>query len=161
MPPAGPLTIVVHGKPKPKGSMRHVGHGRMIEQVAGSKPWREAVKHAALNQAPGVQLAGPLRVWITYTVSRPQHHYGSGRNALLLRDNAPAWPHNRSSGDADKQARNVLDALVDAGLMGDDSQVADLRVVKTYVNQGDDALPTPGAVIRVWPIPPQPRSPQL
>jgi Holliday junction resolvase RusA-like endonuclease len=154
--PAGPIVIVAIGAPKPKGSLKHVGNGRMIEQLAGSKPWRQAVKHAVLEQAPGMRLTGPVSVRIVYTVTRPATHFRTGRNAHLLRDTAPAWPHNRTSGDCDKQARNVLDALEDSGLIADDAQVYDLWIIKTYpLGQGGhhDALDTPGAVIRIQPAP--------
>lgn len=152
-----PLVITVHGEPKPKGSMRHVGKGRMVEQVSASRPWREAVKCAALDQHPCDQpssddpqqqrcvlpLEGPLCCEITYTVRKP----ASAPKTRVT------WPITRSSGDADKVARNCLDALVDAGVMHDDSQVVELTVRKVYPDEGIDALRTPGAVIRVWRLP--------
>jgi Holliday junction resolvase RusA-like endonuclease len=150
------LVITALGDPKPKGSMRHVGKGRMVEQVAGSKPWREAVKYAALVYLHGdekplrnetfptwIPLDGPICCEITYTVRKPT----SAPKTRI------SWPITRSSGDVDKVARNCLDALVDAGVMGDDSQVVELTVRKVYPDEGIDALHTPGAVIRVWRLP--------
>jgi Holliday junction resolvase RusA-like endonuclease len=144
------LVITVYGDPKPKGSMRHVGKGRMVEQVAGGKPWREAVKWAALDAREEWRvgwlndhwrpLDGPLCCEITYTVRKP----ASAPKTRVT------WPITRSSGDVDKVARNVLDALVDAGVMRDDSQVVELTVRKVYADEGIDALHTPGAVIRIW-----------
>lgn len=133
------IVITVHGSPKPKGSMRHVGKGRMVEQVTGSKPWREAVKWAALETVTGAPLEGPLLAEITYTVPKPA-------SAPKTRT---SWPVTRSSGDVDKVARNCLDALVDAGVMRDDSQVVELVIRKVYPAEGIDALDHPGAVIRI------------
>lgn len=133
--------LIVLGQPKPKGSMRHVGNGRMIEQVAGSKPWREAVKWAAVQaKGDGFRVfTGPVKVSIVYTVRRPASAPKRRR----------IWPITRSSGDADKVARNCLDALVDAAVMLDDSQVTDLHIVKSYPGAEAGALDYPGAVIRV------------
>ena len=140
------LVITVHGQPKPKGSMRHVGHGRMVEQLEGSKPWRVAVCEATrgvMDTTFGPRLlalrAAPLTVEATITVAKPKSA-PKGRET---------WPITRSSGDADKHARNLLDALVDSGLMNDDSQVIDITVRKRYPGQHPDTLDTPGAVIRV------------
>lgn len=144
------LVITVHGQPKPKGSLKHVGHGRLVEQVAGSKPWRTAVAEAARaamlcgpgNSIPVVlpPLTGPLLVDITHTVAKPK--------------SAPkrkvTFPVTRSSGDVDKLARNALDALTDAKAFGDDSQVLEVRSRKTYPGQHPDALDGPGAVIRIF-----------
>lgn len=150
--PAANLVITVHGQPKPKGSLKHVGHGRLVEQVAGSKPWRtdvaDATRKALLAAHIGKvpigrpPLEGPLLVDITHTVAKPK--------------SAPkrkvTWPITRSSGDVDKLARNTLDALTDAKAFGDDSQVLEVRSRKTYPGQHPDALGEPGAVIRIWRI---------
>lgn len=141
------LAFIAHGVPKPKGSMRHVGHGRMVEQVNG-KPWREAVKWAALEAMghnahdrglDGYPLDGPLRVEATFTFAKP----GSAPKRRRT------WPITRSSGDADKQLRNLFDAMVDAGVMRDDSQIIEATVAKRYPLEGADALNFPGVVVRV------------
>lgn len=138
----------VYGQPKPKGSLRHVGHGRMVEQLEGSKPWRVAVKEAALDAirrfgitAP---LEGPLIVEAIITVPKPKSAPKRRRS----------WPITRSSGDVDKHARNLLDALVDASLMGDDSQVIEIRILKAFAGEHARGLAVPGAVIRVWQVAP-------
>lgn len=134
------LRIVVHGQPKPKGSLRHVGKGRMVEQVTGSRPWREAVKYAALDAYAGpAAIVGPVAVDIIVTVAKPKS----------APKNRRTWPITRSSGDSDKHARNVLDALVDAAVIADDSQVIVLVVQKTYPGEALSALESPGALIVV------------
>ena len=116
------LTIHVPGKPAPKGSLRHVGHGRLVEQVKGSKPWREAIVLAAAQERDrwGWQTAtGAVGVEIETTFERPK----TSRHER---------PITRSSGDVDKLARNVLDALVDAHIIRDDSQVVAMCITKTH-----------------------------
>jgi len=164
--PRAVLTITVYGVAKTKGSMRHVGNGRMVEQVGGSKPWRDNVRKAALEalqlgpadeqgmaQRAGYPFgANPVAVHIVYTVARPAGHYRTGRNAHLLRDNAPIAPATRTSGDIDKVARNFLDALQDAAVLRDDAQVADLHIVKAFIGEHPQGLVFPGAVIRIRPL---------
>jgi Holliday junction resolvase RusA-like endonuclease len=146
--PAGPdwLQIVAVGSPKPKGSLRHVGHGRMTEQLEGSKPWREAVKWAALEaiaerDGRWFPYAGPVTVDVTITVPKPASAPKTRRT----------WPVTRRSGDVDKHLRNVLDALTDAAVFGDDSQVIAATVRKVYPEEHAHALGSPGARIFVCP----------
>lgn len=140
------LSITVYGTPKPKGSLRHVGHGRLKEQLEGSPVWREAVKtaaYAAGRDAGWDRLDGvPVVIEATLTFEKPA-------SAPKRRE---TWPVTRSSGDIDKQARNLCDALVDAGVLKDDSQIVDLLVRKRYAGQHPDALHIPGAVIRIRPL---------
>ena len=123
-----PINLWVPGTPRPKGSMRHVGKGRMVEQLAGSGDWRAAVAYAArqklaelerLGNPPGAYLDA-VRVTIRLQFAPPKSWKGYAR------------PTSRATGDVDKHARNILDALVDAGVIKDDAQVASLRVQKHY-----------------------------
>jgi Holliday junction resolvase RusA-like endonuclease len=119
------LHISVEGKASPKGSLRHVGHGRLIEQVAGSKPWRTQVALAANRAAIASRWfcsSAAVQVDIDLYLERP-------KSAPKRR-----WPITRSSGDVDKHARNILDALVDAAVITDDSQVITLHVNKAHTD---------------------------
>lgn len=158
-PPTPVLQFVVHGQPAPQGSKRHIGNGVMIESSKKVKPWREAVKHAALDaiakregtSRPFTVLAGPVWVTLVFTVARPKSHYRTGRNSHLLRDNAPLWPSTKPDGD--KLDRACLDALTDAGVFADDAQVAVRVSIKTYPDVHPRAIATPGAFIAVRPLP--------
>lgn len=116
------LRFLVYGTPAPKGSLRHVGNGRLVEQVKGSRPWREQVVVAAAQarDSAGWETAtGPVEVVAIVLIERPKtsrHEY----------------PITRSSGDIDKHERNILDALVDAQIIRDDSQVVRIRAEKTH-----------------------------
>ena len=136
------LGFYVFGVPKPKGSLRHVGNGRLKEQLEGSPVWREAVKAAALaavQRENWTRLVNvPVAVIVTLAFDKPA-------SAPKRKE---TWPITRSSGDIDKQARNICDALVDAGVFKDDSQVIELVVRKRYVGTVD-RLTAPGAIIRV------------
>ena len=132
------IRIEVTGIPKPKGSLKHIGRGRLVEQVAGSGTWRERIAWACREQYKGTPITTPAGVDFEVRVAAP-------KSAPKTRVTLPA---TRSSGDVDKHARNVLDALVDGGVLADDSRVVDLRARKRHCLLGE----VPGAVIEVWPV---------
>jgi Holliday junction resolvase RusA-like endonuclease len=144
------LCFDAYGTPAPQGSKRHVGRGVMVEASKRTRPWREAVKQAALDATRlHDRFTTAVEVRLTCYFDRPRTHYRTGRNAELLRDSAPPYPANRSSGDADKLARACLDAIVDGGVLADDSLVVDLTVAKRWAGEHDDALHIPGVRIEV------------
>jgi Holliday junction resolvase RusA-like endonuclease len=150
-----PIEIIVAGTPQPGGSKNafarrnpkwkpgmpkylrylHDGEGRPILTVVDDNPktagWKKAVKAAALAQTEGMELPleGALIVNMTFYVGRPKGHFGTGRNARLLKDSAPLRPPVRP--DALKLARPVEDALTGV-LWGDDAQTTDLVIRKRY-----------------------------
>jgi Holliday junction resolvase RusA-like endonuclease len=117
------------------------------------KPWREAVKTAALEVMQlADRLTGPVHVTATFCFDRPSGHYRTGKNSHLLRDSAPRWPATRNSGDIDKLVRAALDALVDGGVLVDDSLVVDVTARKVWAGEHDDALAIPGARLEIRPV---------
>jgi Holliday junction resolvase RusA-like endonuclease len=150
----------VLGTPAPQGSKRALHHsktGRIVTIESGHErvqSWREAVKAAAFESRDQwddrTPFPGPLVVEMTFTLNRPKHHWRTGRNAHLLRDAAPSHPATKP--DIDKLQRSTLDALKDAGIYRDDSQVVDIHAAKTYPDRHMDALHIPGAVVRIWSV---------
>jgi crossover junction endodeoxyribonuclease RusA len=146
------LNIQVIGTPRPKGSMRHVGKGRMIEQLADSPTWRrtvagtayEAIRaachddshHECTHLQPGYPFTGAVKVLVRLEFVRPKSVKAGG------------LPSTRSTGDIDKHMRNIFDALQDAGVFKDDAQIVDQCSSKRYSVTG-----VAGAVITVWPAP--------
>lgn len=123
------IDFTVTGKPIPKGSMRPIGNGRMVDQTK-TKPWMKAVRTAAGLEAVRMGIVDmidvPVRVEIKFYFPRP----AAAKNRL--------YPHKRSVGDIDKLSRAVLDALqptkTEAGILADDALVVDLRASKEYVH---------------------------
>ncbi|MFF3671712.1 RusA family crossover junction endodeoxyribonuclease [Microtetraspora malaysiensis] len=161
------LEIAVDGTPVGQGAVRYssTGHGYHANGKA-LKPWRRAVQRAAeqvrdaagghafakrdtlsractvcaVLKADHVMTAAPVFAEITVTVKKP-------KSAPKLRR---TWPITRSSYDIDHHARAILDAISAAEVWRDDSQVIELIARKAYPGEGVDALPHPGAVIRIW-----------
>jgi crossover junction endodeoxyribonuclease RusA len=133
------LVVTVFGKPVTQGSKVRTRWSMRDDNAERLRPWREAVKQAALDALAGAyRLEGPVAVDVLFTFNPP-------KSAPKSR---PCWPITRSSGDVDKLQRAIFDALTDAGVWRDDSQVVDVRARKVHV--GDDgALHIPGAVVIV------------
>lgn len=114
------IAYTVTGNPAPQGSKRHVGNGRLIEASKRLKPWRDEVIKATEKMAETIDtLEGPLYIRLEFRIPRPK---------TVKRD----YPITRSSGDIDKLVRGVLDGIDIGGLIGDDSQVIDVRASKRY-----------------------------
>lgn len=117
------LNFTAYGKPRPKGSKRHVGNGVMIEASKGLPTWNDNVRSAAraeieLRQWESIT-EGPVRVELLFFFDPPKAKHGTR-------------PCNRGTPDVDKLARAVLDCLTDAGVFKDDSQVSSLNTVKRW-----------------------------
>ena len=138
------LAFAVHGLPAPQGSKRHVGNGVMVESSKRVRPWRQDVKYAALEAlaiaCPDCASGGAghfprgeaVAVRVDYLLPRPKGHYRTGANAHLLREGAPKWPTSKP--DVDKLLRSTLDALGEAGVWHDDSQVVSVEMGKHYAD---------------------------
>lgn len=128
------LTFGVIGLPAPQGSKRHVGRGVMIESSKGVKPWRQDVAAAAAQAIAMAShfkaFATPVKVRATFTFPRPKSHYGTGRNANILKPNAPHYVGKKP--DIDKVLRSTFDALSTAGVWRDDDLAVDVKAVKVY-----------------------------
>jgi len=146
------LTITVTGTPAPQGSKRGFVNPKtkrviITEDSAKTKPWRQDVKVAALAAvADRPPFEGPLEVTIAFALPRPGYHFGTGRNAGVLKPNAPMYVEKKP--DIDKLTRSTLDALTEARVFKDDAQVAALNLVKGYATDPQK----PGAVITVMPL---------
>lgn len=137
------FTFSVQGDPIPQGSKTVAmskGRSYVRDDNPKLKPWRARVaKMAAVLWRTGdgqrPPLAGPVDVELWFYMPRRDGHYGSGRNAHRLKDDAPDFPIARQSGDLDKLARAALDALTTAAVLGDDVQVVDLHAYKRYADR--------------------------
>jgi Holliday junction resolvase RusA-like endonuclease len=128
------MRFTVYGGAKSAGSKRAFRNpktGQMIvtETVKGSKSWQRAVSDAGSEAHQGPLLDGPLRVVFTFYRPRPCSHYGTGRNAGVVKPSAPRFPHTRP--DALKLARGVEDALTGI-IWRDDAQIVDGRQLKRW-----------------------------
>ena len=131
------LSFFAHGDPTPQGSKRHVGNGIMVESSKRARPWRDAVRFAAIDALAGRRTpfphGTPVAGVFVFRIPRPAAHYGTGRNQGVIRPSAPAFPiGHHHPGDIDKLLRATCDALTEASVWGDDSQLVDANALKVY-----------------------------
>lgn len=154
------LTVVVHGRPAPQGSKKYAGHRRnaksgrisavLVEQSKRVKPWRAlvtAATHDAMTTGHTGNvpvhfppLDGPLAAEIIFTVRKPASAPKRRRT----------WPNTRDSGDLDKLLRSTFDGIADAQAVVDDSRIIHVTATKTFPGEHPEALPEPGAIIRLY-----------
>lgn len=143
--------VWVGGRPRTKGSLKvycvqnraHSIH--LEEEVAESKSWRKSVARVLREQqieqhGKLLGYAGPVEVRLVFFFPRTESVNGGP-----VPSHDTEWPTHITVGDADKLARNVLDALsapkdrsaakgaLCSGLIMDDSQVVLLSVAKFWV----------------------------
>lgn len=147
------LAIKVYGQPCSQGhKITRTRGSRSWLQESGEarlRPWRALVTAAACESRQGPPFNGPVVVQIVFTLKRPQGLPQRRRRPDGTLRHYRALPAKRP--DLDTLSRAVLDALSDAGVWRDDSQVVELHTAKVYV--GDpNALDAPGARIEVRPV---------
>lgn len=143
------VDITVYGTPAPQGSKTVFPNGGMRESSKYVKPWREAVKSAALDvlgKADHGPLHGPLEVDMCFYFARPKGHYGTGRNAGRLKLSAPPFPAGIP--DLSKLARATEDALTEAGAWKDDAQIVRYALLAKHYCAAPFILPGAHVVIR-------------
>ena len=138
------ISFFVPGLPRPGGSKRAFvpkGWTRAIVTDANpkAKDWKASVAHAAREAYKRPLLTTPLIVKVIFQMPRPKSHYGTGKNAGVLKDDAPYY--HASKPDTLKLMRSTEDALTGI-LWRDDSANVVLHLSKVYNNQ-------PGAAISV------------
>jgi len=146
--PGDSITFWVDGKPEPAGSKqafcptkpdgepyRGPG-GRIIINVVDdnpkSKEWKKVVARAARQHFTREPHDGPVECRFDFIVTRPQYHFGTGKNAEKLKDAAPHFPTVKP--DTLKLSRGTEDALTGICWI-DDSQVVNQTATKRYGTQ--------------------------
>lgn len=146
------LEFTVIAIPKPQGSKRaFVVKGKNDEKARAIvvdsdkdplKSFREAVRATAVEQGTEM-LTGPVRVVLAFALPKPKAAERGPRR----------YPIGRNAGDVDKLTRAVFDALTDAHVWADDSQVCQAKVSKDYPGEFLSAYQdAPGVFVIVEPL---------
>lgn len=134
-------SVFVPGIPQQKGNIIKGSWGGYHDANKKLRPWMQQII-ATIHEAEWTPiLHGPVTVEVDFAFPRPKAHYGSGRNANVVKAAAPFW-HIKAP-DLDKLLRSILDALKDSGVITDDGQVCRVLTTKRYTTAGE----TPGALI--------------
>lgn len=131
------VVFTILGKPQQRGSKQaHVRYDRMGQPVtkngrvltfakddnANSKEWMNLVRDKASEAMAGADpMSGPVVLTVRFYFSRPDAHYGSGKNADKLKPSAPT--EHAQTPDLSKLLRCVEDGMSSL-VYGDDKQVS-------------------------------------
>lgn len=122
---------------KKGGGFSHVQNYKPAKSASYENLVKMAASSAMMGRPP---IAGPVRMTLVIDVIRPKSHYRSGKNAHLLKDDAPL--HVTTKPDCS----NILKGIED-GMNGivylDDKQIFDPHVTKRYSADGT-------AGVNVW-----------
>lgn len=135
------IEIIAYGIPGPQGSKKgfynkKLGRVLMVESSAKVKPWREAVKSAAIEACPKM-LTGPISVNMIFVLPKPK---SAPKNRQTFPDKKP---------DLSKLIRSTEDALTDAGIWEDDARVVLVLARKTFPGEYIEGLERPGVRILI------------
>lgn len=128
------IHIEVLGIPRPGGS-KTAGQNKKTGKlfVRPSNPntavWRAEVEKAASAQYQGPLLNGPIKMTYEFLFPRPKKHFGKGKNAEVLKLDAPRWHVIKP--DLTKIIRSTEDALTGI-VWTDDSRVCKRLESKRY-----------------------------
>jgi len=149
------ISFFVPGIPRPKGSWRPITNrhtGRVFLKASETdREWQNLVasesRRAVMQSAKGLSnlpTTASFDLEIIFVFPRPLCHFGTGKNAKVMKSTAPA--RHTKAPDVDKLSRSILDALTGI-VYADDSQVVSIKAEKTY--EGGPCCYTPGAIIKV------------
>lgn len=131
------LDFFVPGIPIPKGSTKAFvmkgknGKPRAVTTATNGdkqRPWASAISYTAMQEMRFEKpVAGPICLSLYFTMPRIKGHFRTGKNAHLLRDDAPSAHIVKP--DLDKLIRCVKDALTSI-VWNDDSQVCEMPNIR-------------------------------
>lgn len=147
------IRFFVPGIPQSRGSKRAFPIKRRNGSIGvavsdnnpNSREWMGVVSLVTTAEMTAIQsppITGPIGLRMTFIMPRPKSHYGTGKNASVLKPTAPKY--HTSKPDRGKLQRAVEDALTGIAYM-DDSQVCCGPVEKVY---GD----RPGVEVEITPM---------
>jgi Holliday junction resolvase RusA-like endonuclease len=138
------VEFFVPGIPRPGGSktatlIRRKGgeivmkNGRPLittrDDAKGNAEWKQNVAFFARQHYNADPQAVALRIRVVFVMPRPKYHYGTGKNAGILKPDAPAL--HTVKPDGTKLMRSTEDALTGI-LWIDDAIIADQGARKVY-----------------------------
>lgn len=138
--------LIAYGLPGPQGSKSFKGFSKagkaiMAESSAKVKPWRQDVaasveRYLAAHRPGWTPIATAQRARMVFTLPKPK---SAPKTIRTVPDKYP---------DVSKLARSTEDALVQAGLLKDDSLIVGYsRLEKVYPGEDPEALEAPGVQI--------------
>ena len=126
------LDCWIPGRPRPQGALKTFAvagkaYGRHTDSTLSHRAHVISTLAEDWDREP---LTGAVAVDVVFTFARPKSHYGTGRNADVVKESAPE--HHIQRVDGDKLARLLGDSLEMAGVVADDCQIVEWRIRKLW-----------------------------
>jgi len=130
------IDLFIPGVPRPQGSLTGMvskGSNRVFMKYPDSTvQHRNMLVYTLAAAYEGEEYCGAVILATTFTFPRPKSHFGTGKNAQLLKATAPDW--HIQTPDADKLLRLTGDAVTIANIIKDDSQIVIARSEKRWTS---------------------------
>jgi len=123
------INFSVPGKPQALKRHRTVMRGSFTGTYDPSIEDKADFLALAMNNKPSIPYDEPLEVEFEFIFSRPKAHYRTGKNAGILKDNAPKW--HIGTPDTDNLIKFVCDSL-NSIFWKDDSRICGVEARKFY-----------------------------
>lgn len=123
------IFLVVLGEPKAQKRHRTVNMGKFNRQYDPSASDKKDFLSMVQDKAPEQPFDCPLELVVNFYFTRPKSHYKTGKNAHILKDNAPTW--HTSKPDSDNLFKMVSDSL-NKIFWRDDSLLCKVTINKMY-----------------------------
>jgi Holliday junction resolvase RusA-like endonuclease len=123
------IQLEVLGEPKAQARHRHFTRGTFSGTYDPSKDKKETFASILQSQAPKEPIPEPIMLDLTFYMSRPKNHYGTGKKSEIMKDTAPEYHSGRP--DLDNLTKFVQDAM-NKIFWKDDAQICILNAQKKY-----------------------------
>jgi Holliday junction resolvase RusA-like endonuclease len=134
-----PLSFFVQGDPKGQPRARACIRGKRAGvydpgtadawKMAVAEVWRNVAQREA-GSVPFVPFESAVRLVLNFNFRRPASHYGTGKNAKMLKESAPTM--HTAKPDLDNLAKAVMDVLTRLNAWSDDCLVTTLIVRRAW-----------------------------
>lgn len=125
------ILFQVLGSPQHQKRHRHHKAGKFVMTYDPSEVEKTNFLLTVQKYAPKSPILSDIKLKVWFCMPRPKGHYGTGRNAGILKDSAPTWHTKRP--DLDNLIKFIMDSLGGRGIYWkDDSQVCNIAAYKQY-----------------------------
>jgi len=123
------IRLTVLGEPSAQPRHRYFQRGTFVQSYDPASAKKKTFASILEETAPETPINVPIAVELTFFMSRPRTHYGTGRKAGFLKDSAPEWHTGRP--DLDNLCKFTTDAL-NRIYWHDDSLICQMTAKKLY-----------------------------
>jgi Holliday junction resolvase RusA-like endonuclease len=138
-----PTVFHVPGEPKPQPrtqAFARLVNGKPVARVYtpdGANDFKSRIAIAIAPYLPKTPIDRPLRLSAVFRWRRPKHHFGTGRNAGVLKADAPHFCC--AHGDLDNIVKALKDAITVTRFWSDDRNVCQYGLMEAVWGDTDES----------------------